>query len=74
MELVENASKTPKTYEELREQIAKMLFHQATYETDWELRIDSNKDAYRKNADEILNLIKKAGWILKPNDQSLPQS
>ncbi len=74
MELVENASKTPKTFEELREEIAKMLFHQATFETDWDLRKDSSKDTYRKTADEIFNLIKNAGWILKPNDHSLPQS
>ncbi len=62
------------TYQELREQIAKMLFHQTTMEHDWEPRKDWVKDIYRKNTDEILNLIKEAGWVVLPKGQILPEN
>jgi hypothetical protein len=59
------------TYEELREQIAKTLFHQATMEQDWEWRKDWVKDTYRKEADEILKLIHESGWEIKPASEVL---
>jgi len=62
------------TYQELREQIAKMIFHQTTMEHDWDARKDWVKNQYRKDADEIFNLIKEAGWIIPPKDQNLPQN
>ena len=62
------------TYKELREQIAKMIFHQTTMEHDWDARKDWVKNQYRKDADEIFNLIKEAGWIIPPKDQNLPQN
>ena len=37
------------TYQELREQIAQMIFHQTTMERDWEARQDWVKDMYRKD-------------------------
>jgi hypothetical protein len=62
------------TYQELREQIAKMLFHQTTMEHDWEVRKDWVKDTYLKNTDEIFNLIKEAGWIILPKEKGLSES
>jgi hypothetical protein len=62
------------TYQELREQIAKMLFHQTTMEYDWEVRKDWVKDTYLKNTDEIFNLIKEAGWIILPKEKGLSES
>ena len=62
------------TYQELREQIAIMIFHQTTMERDWEARKDWVKDMYRKDVDEIFNLIQEAGWLLQSKDQSLSGS
>ena len=62
------------TYQELREQIAKMIFHQTTMEHDWEARKEWVKDMYRKDTDEIFNLIKEAGWVILPKDKSLSES
>jgi hypothetical protein len=62
------------TYQELREQIAQMIFHQTTMERDWEARQDWVKDMYRKDVDEIFNLIQKAGWLLQPKDKPLSGS
>jgi hypothetical protein len=61
------------TYQELREQIAKMLFHQTTMEHDWESRKEWVKDTYRKDTDEIFNLIKEAGWVILPKDKNLAE-
>jgi hypothetical protein len=58
------------TYQELREQIAKVLFHHTTMEHDWESRKEWVKDSYRKEADEIFNLIKEWGWIIIPKPDS----
>ncbi len=62
------------TYQELREQVAIMIFHQTTMEHDWEKRKDWVKEQYRKDADEIFNLIKESGWVILPKDQNLPQN
>ena len=62
------------TYQELREQIAKMIFHQTTMEHDWEERKDWVKDQYRKNVDEIVNLIQESGWVILPKDMGLSES
>ena len=62
------------TYQELREQIAKMIFHQTTMEHDWESRKDWVKDQYRKDVDEIINLIQESGWVILPKDQNLPEN
>ena len=62
------------TYQELREQIAIMIFHQTTMERDWEARKDWVKDMYRKDVDEIFNLIQEAGWLLQSKDQPLSGS
>lgn len=62
------------TYQELRELIAKMLFHQTTMEHDWESRKDWVKDTYRKDTDEILKLINEAGWEIVPKDRSHQES
>ncbi|MGA7674052.1 MAG: hypothetical protein WCA78_03290 [Rhizomicrobium sp.] len=67
-----NINKT-KTYAELREQIAEMLFHQTTMEHNWEERKDWVKDTYYKDTDELFNVIKEAGWVLIPKGQSLNQ-
>ena len=56
------------TYQELREQMAKMIFHQTTMEHDWESRKDWVKDQYRKNVDEIVNLIQESGWVILQKD------
>jgi hypothetical protein len=56
-------------YPELRENIAKMIFHQTTMEQDWESRKDWVKDMYRKDTDQIMTLIKEAGWVVHPKDQ-----
>jgi hypothetical protein len=52
------------TYQELREEIAKKLFYQTTMEHDWDSRKDWVKDQYRKDVDEIFELIEKSGWEL----------
>jgi hypothetical protein len=62
------------TYLELREEISKMIFHQTTMEQDWESRKDWVKDMYRKDTDQIMNLIKEAGWVILPKEQSLAGS
>jgi hypothetical protein len=62
------------TYQELREQTAQMIFHQTTMEHDWDARKDWVKDQYRKDADEIFNLIKEAGWVLQPKDRTLSEN
>jgi hypothetical protein len=61
-------------FEELREQIAKTLFSQTTMEHDWESRRDWVKDQYRKDADEIFDIIEKSGRVLNPKAQNLPSS
>jgi hypothetical protein len=58
-------------YPELREAIAKMIFHQTTMEQDWESRKDWVKEMYRKDTDQIINLIKEAGWVVQPKDQTV---
>jgi hypothetical protein len=62
------------TYQELREQVAKLIFHQTTMEHDWEVRKDWVKDQYRKDADEIFILIKESGWILQNSQSAEPKS
>jgi hypothetical protein len=62
------------TYQELREKIAQMIFHQTTMEHDWEARKDWVKDMYRKDVDEIFNLIKESGWVVQPKDRTLSDS
>jgi hypothetical protein len=74
MESVGNKNTTILTYSELREQIAKTIFHQTTMERDWEPRKDWVKDTFRKNTDEIFNVLKEAGWVILPKDQNLPKS
>jgi hypothetical protein len=51
-----------------------MIFHQTTMEHDWDARKDWVKDQYRKDADEIFNLIKEAGWVLRPKDRTLSEN
>jgi hypothetical protein len=58
------------TYQELKEEIAKMIFHQTTMEHDWELRKDWVKDTYRKDTDELFKLISDAGWEIVPKNPS----
>ena len=53
MDAGENKAKAAMTYSELREQIAKIVFHQTTMEHDWEARKDWVKDTFRKDTDEI---------------------
>jgi hypothetical protein len=60
------------TYQELREQIAKTIFHQTTMERDWDARKDWVKDQYRKDADEIFKIIRDAGWLIQPPDIDAP--
>ncbi len=74
MESSENKNSPSMTYSELREQIARIIFHQTTMERDWEARKDWVKDTFRKETDEIFNAIKEAGWVILPKDQSLPKS
>ena len=62
------------TYQELREEIAKKLFHQTTMEHDWDSRKDWVKDQYRKDVDEIFELIEKSGWELNPKTHDSPRS
>jgi hypothetical protein len=62
------------TYQELREEIAKILFYQTTMEHDWDSRKDWVKDQYRKDVDEIFELIKKSGWELNPKNHDSPRS
>ena len=45
-----------------------MIFHQTTMEHDWESRKDWVKDQYRKNVDEIVNLIQESGWVILQKD------
>ena len=61
MESAENKINTALTFSELREQIAKTIFYQTTMEHDWEPRKDWVKDTFRKETDEIFNVIKKLG-------------
>jgi hypothetical protein len=58
------------TYQELREQIAKLLFYHTPMEHDWESRKEWVKDTYLKEADEILNLIRESGWTIIPKSNS----
>ena len=60
------------TYQELKEEIAKMIFHQTTMEHDWDLRQDWVKDTFRKDTDEILKLINESGWEIVPKDRNHP--
>ena len=69
----ENKTPSVMTYSELREQIAKIIFHQTTMEHDWEARRDWVKDTFRKDTDEIFKAIEEAGWIIQPKDQGLPK-
>ena len=69
----ENKTPSVMTYSELREQIAKIIFHQTTMEHDWEARRDWVKDTFRKDTDEIFKAIEEAGWIIQPKDQDLPK-
>jgi len=62
------------TYQELREQIAQMIFHQTTMERDWDARKDWVKDQYRKDADEIFKAIQAAGWVLQPKDTTISEN
>ncbi len=61
------------TYPELKEEIAKMIFHQTTMEHDWDSRKDWVKDTFRKDADEILKFINAAGWEIVPKDRNHPE-
>jgi phosphoribosyl-ATP pyrophosphohydrolase len=58
------------TYQELKEEIAKLIFHQTTMEHDWNSRKDWVKDTFRKDTDEIFKLINEAGWEIVPKDPS----
>jgi hypothetical protein len=69
----ENKTPSVMTYSELREQIAKIIFHQTTMELDWEARRDWVKDTFRKDTDEIFKAVEEAGWIIQPKDQGLPK-
>ena len=60
------------TYQELKEEIAKMIFHQTTMEHDWDSRKDWVKDTFRKDTDEILKIINEAGWEIVPKDRNHP--
>jgi phosphoribosyl-ATP pyrophosphohydrolase len=60
------------TYQELKEEIAKMIFHQTTMEHDWDSRKDWVKDTFRKDTDEILKFINEAGWEIVPKDRNHP--
>ena len=73
MDLDENKTPSVMTHSELREQIAKIIFHQTTMEHDWEPRRDWVKDTFRKNTDEIFKAIEEAGWIIQPKDENLPK-
>jgi hypothetical protein len=71
MDAGENKAKAAMTYSELREQIAKIVFHQTTMEHDWEARKDWVKDTFRKDTDEIFKAIADGGWIIMPKDQDM---
>jgi len=58
------------TYQELKEEIAKLIFHQTTMEHDWNSRKDWVKDTFRKDTDEIFKLINESGWEIVPKDPS----
>ncbi len=61
-------------HQELRERVAQKLFHQSTMEHDWDTRRDFVKDMYRKQADQIFNLIKDSGWELRPRAETAAET
>ena len=59
---------------ELKEQIAALMCRQATMERDWDSHATWMKEMYRKNTDQILDLIDQAGWVLQPKVQEPSQN